>query len=399
MKIFISYHANDIEHARLIASALHARGYSVFIDKKDLGPGQSYDGKIERAVHDSDLFIFLLSPEAIEAGRYTMSELGYAQQRWPNPDRYVLPVMVRAVDLNVVPDYLRAVTFLRPAGNMAAEVGSAVDRMLARSVALSIAKRFAVYGAYAGAAASFLAYHFQTSLVGASIFGVAPDFGVPIGFAFMASLQRSFQQIAHWRALTCFGLIVVASLIAPHVLQLYQDEISLYPGHYLSHLYDLGRLLMKIGTLSLSSPYLNDFLAEAGDQLKRNGTIEIPSSYVQVPISVIIGCGAVSSTFFLIIIAGLSLIFARLPRLIPAMAAVLFAFAVGAVSALALGLYQSSVMIAYDFGTYDFRKALWSYPGLIVAMIVWTALIFGVLGYGLAKTLPNRPRRSIERAY
>src|SRR5262245_3134158 len=111
-RIFMSYSASDAPEARLIASALMARGYTVFFDKENLGAGQSYDGKIERAVHSSDLFIFLLSPEAVEAGCYTMSELGYAQQRWLNPDRYVLPVMVRIVDLNHVPDYLRAVTFL-----------------------------------------------------------------------------------------------------------------------------------------------------------------------------------------------------------------------------------------------------------------------------------------------
>jgi hypothetical protein len=402
MKIFISYPASEIEVASLIASALQARGYSVFIDKKNLGPGQSYDGKIERAVHASDLFIFLLSPEAIEAGRYTMSELGYAQQRWPNPDRYVLPVMVRAVDLNLVPDYLRAVSFVRPAGNLAAEVGSAVDRMLALSVALSIAKRFSVYGAYAGVAASYLAFHSQVSLVGASVFDIAPDFAVPIGLAFVASLHRSFQGVEYWRALACFGLILVALLFAPHILQLYRDDISLYPDNFLSRLYYTGKAQQEAGNSNWFS-YLREFtdnmLNWATKESSFPGTnITVPHTYVQVPISVLMGCGAVSGAFVLTVIVGLSLIFGRLPRSIPAMIAVLVAFLVGASSALALGLYQSSVIILLDlFG--ENEKSLWSYPGLIISSTVWPTVIFGALGYGLANTLPNRPQRSIERAY
>jgi hypothetical protein len=397
MKIFISYPASEIEVASLIASALQARGYSVFIDKKNLGPGQSYDGKIERAVHASDLFIFLLSPEAIEAGRYTMSELGYAQQRWPNPDRYVLPVMVRAVDLNLVPDYLRAVSFVRPAGNLAAEVGSAVDRMLAQSVALSIAKRFSVYGAYAGVAASFLAFHSQVSLVGASVFDIAPDFAVPIGLAFVTSLHRSFQGVEYWRALACFGLILVAVLFAPHILQLYRDDISLYPDHFLSVFYHRVRAGQENGFF-LTFFYLREFIDTMINLATKEDILTVPHTYVQVPISVLMGCGAVSGAFFLTVIVGLSLIFGRRPRSIPAMIAVLVAFLIGASSALALGLYQSSVIILLDL-FHNNQKSLWSYPGLIIASTVWTTLIFGALGYGLAKTLPNRPQRSIERAY
>jgi hypothetical protein len=58
MRIFISYSKNDASEARLMASALLARGYNVFFDKKTLGAGQSYDAKIDRAVNSTDLFIF-----------------------------------------------------------------------------------------------------------------------------------------------------------------------------------------------------------------------------------------------------------------------------------------------------------------------------------------------------
>jgi hypothetical protein len=209
--------------------------------------------------------------------------------------------------------------------------------------------------------------------------------------------------------LACLGLIVVASLFAPHVLQLYQDDISLYPLHNLNILNTLNVVELQAGTMRRPH-FLREWVDNGIDTQRKialsdpsaKGNVELyremSSSYVQVPISVIIRCGAVSGAFFLIVIIGLSLIFARFPRLIPAMTAVLFVFAIGAASGLALGLYQSSVIIAYDIAD-DFRKSLWSYPGLIIAVTVWTTLVFGVLGYGLANTLPNRPQRSIERAY
>jgi TIR domain len=411
MKIFISYSASDASEARLMASALEARGYNVFFDKETLGAGQSYDGKIERAVHSADLFIFLLSPEAIEPGRYTMSELGYAQQRWPNPDRYVLPVMVRAVDLNNVPDYLRAVTFLRPSGNLAAEVGSAVDQMLARSVAWSIARRFAFYGAFAGLVASFLAFQNQLSLIGVYVLGVPPDCGLPIGIALMVSLRRSFQGIAQWRTLACFGLAIVAVLAAPHILRVYDADLTLYPDHPLARLNRLALGMADKGTMrqpnylrDWSDNALHDLGGGAGFLIDESVERSVPHSYVPVPVPVVLRYGAVSCAFGVIMIAGLAAIFARVPRWTVAIAGIVSAFAIGAASAVAVGLYQTSIFIAYDIA-YDSDKAgelwrsLWSYPGLMLGATAWSATIFGLLGYGLAVTLPNRPQRSLEQIY
>jgi hypothetical protein len=174
--------------------------------------------------------------------------------------------------------------------------------------------------------------------------------------------------------------------------------VSLYPDHFLSKILDIYQNQYNAGYASRAH-YVREILDSTLDSLRKMGNpISMPRSYVQVPISVIMGCGAVSTAFFLIVIVGLSFIFARLPRWIPGMTAVLFAFAIGAVSALALGLYQYSMIVVYEVAD-EISKSLWSYPGLIIAVTVWTTLVFGVLGYGLANTLPNRPQRSIERAY
>jgi hypothetical protein len=54
MRIFVSYSSTDASEALLLAEALQARGYTVFFDKETLGAGQSYDGKIERAVRSAE---------------------------------------------------------------------------------------------------------------------------------------------------------------------------------------------------------------------------------------------------------------------------------------------------------------------------------------------------------
>jgi len=93
-------------------------------------------------------------------------------------------------------------------------------------------------------------------------------------------------------------------------------------------------------------------------------------------------------------IVGLVAIFGRIPRWTVAIAGIASTFVVGAVCALAL--YQASIFIAYDEVGHIYRS-LWSYPGLMFAATAWSAAIFGLLGYGLAITLPNRPQRSLER--
>jgi hypothetical protein len=114
----------------MIALALRGRGYEVFLDKDKLPPGGTFDLRIKRAVDASDLFVFLISPESVAPGCYALTELAFARQKWNSPYNRVLPVMVEPTDLNDVPAYLKAVTILRPQGNVPAEVGNTVDTLL-----------------------------------------------------------------------------------------------------------------------------------------------------------------------------------------------------------------------------------------------------------------------------
>jgi hypothetical protein len=126
MKIFLSHASEDRSLAREIQLALLGSGHQVFFDEESLPAGGDYHTRIRGEVNGSDLFIFLISPHSLSSGKYTLSELKYAQRKWPHPREHVLPVMIKSVPLEQINEYLKAVTILEPVGNIAAEVAAEV---------------------------------------------------------------------------------------------------------------------------------------------------------------------------------------------------------------------------------------------------------------------------------
>jgi TIR domain len=128
-RVFLSYTSAQGETAARIELSLKGEGFSVFRDRSALPPGESFDDRIRMAIEESDLFVFLITPEAVSPGRYTLTELKFAEQKWPHPGGRVLPVVVEATPKEALPAYLRAVTILKPHGNLVAEVAAEVARM------------------------------------------------------------------------------------------------------------------------------------------------------------------------------------------------------------------------------------------------------------------------------
>jgi hypothetical protein len=120
VRIFLSYASERRAAAEPIALALRGRGHAVFFDKDDLPGAESYDAQIETAVGESDLMIFLISPESVEPGRYTLTELAFARHRWRSARGRVLPVLIAPTPLERTPAYLTSVQILKPEGNAAA---------------------------------------------------------------------------------------------------------------------------------------------------------------------------------------------------------------------------------------------------------------------------------------
>src|SRR5262245_36821927 len=129
MRIFMSYASEQKSQAEAIAFSLRSRGHIVFFDRDDLPEGGSYDDRIATAVNRSDLMIFLITPESVTQGRYTLTELRFARAKWPNPSLHVLPVMLAPTSMATIPPYLKAVSVLEPQGNVAAEVAFATEQL------------------------------------------------------------------------------------------------------------------------------------------------------------------------------------------------------------------------------------------------------------------------------
>jgi len=128
MKIFLSYTSEQAEVAQSVDLALRGDGHSTFFDRAWLPSGEAYHRKIRDGVRDCDLFIFLVSPQSVTHGRYSLTELEFAQAKWPNPAGHVLPVLVAATEMSTVPPYLKAVSILQPSGDIAASVAAEVER-------------------------------------------------------------------------------------------------------------------------------------------------------------------------------------------------------------------------------------------------------------------------------
>src|SRR5919106_2351629 len=127
MRIFLSYASQDREQAKLIYPALREQGHKVFFDRTDLPAGDEYHNRIREAIQNSHLFIFLLSPNAVDAGSYTLEELSIAEKAGSK----LLPVVLREPPIDQVPASIRAVTFHQPAGNLVASVAAEVHRIAA----------------------------------------------------------------------------------------------------------------------------------------------------------------------------------------------------------------------------------------------------------------------------
>jgi formylglycine-generating enzyme required for sulfatase activity len=129
MKIFLSYASEDRPIAEQISLALGEQGHDMFFDRKDLPAGEEFHGRIRRGIESSDLFVFLVSAKALDAGSYTLNELDIAEKTWPKPGGRVLPVLLDQTDVKALPNFLKSVTVLQTQGNLVAMVSDVVYRI------------------------------------------------------------------------------------------------------------------------------------------------------------------------------------------------------------------------------------------------------------------------------
>lgn len=134
MRIFLSYESSQRAIAEKIAIRLQ-RKHEVFFDRDTLQTSDAFDSEIREWIErKADLFIFLVSPDALTSGSYTVTELGFAKKRWKDPVGRVLPVLVEGVIEDIDDAYLTSINIFVPKGNVEAEVASEVARMTRRRV-------------------------------------------------------------------------------------------------------------------------------------------------------------------------------------------------------------------------------------------------------------------------
>ncbi|MBL8447555.1 MAG: toll/interleukin-1 receptor domain-containing protein, partial [Zoogloeaceae bacterium] len=103
MKIFLSYSSDARSTAETLCCTLQAAGHEVLFDQEDLTAAQGFNQRIRNAVAAADLFIFLVTPTAVSARHYTLTEIELAARKWPNPAGRVLPVMVTETPFEDLP--------------------------------------------------------------------------------------------------------------------------------------------------------------------------------------------------------------------------------------------------------------------------------------------------------
>jgi hypothetical protein len=129
MQIFMSYASEHREIADQVRQGLLNNGHEVFFDRDALPSAGNYHRRIAEAIARSDLMVFLVARRSVARGTYALTELKLARVRWPSPVGRVLPVMVEAVPLELIPAYLKSVTLLEPDGDLVAETVAAVAQM------------------------------------------------------------------------------------------------------------------------------------------------------------------------------------------------------------------------------------------------------------------------------
>jgi formylglycine-generating enzyme required for sulfatase activity len=129
VRIFLSYASPDRALIEPIRYALAEQGHDIFFDREDLQPGEEFDSRIRRAIECSELFLFFITPDTVDTGSYTLSELAIAQRVWPHPGGHVLPVVLAPVPIEQIPAYLKSVTLLEPVGSVTASVADVVHQI------------------------------------------------------------------------------------------------------------------------------------------------------------------------------------------------------------------------------------------------------------------------------
>ena len=125
-KVFIAHASENKAIAQDIFYALSKKGLEVYLDENSLKAGEQFHTKLRDLILSSDYFVFLISQHSVSEGSYCLTELKFAEEKWAKEEKGFVPVMVEDLDEQILPALLRQSNYLRPRGNITAEVTSEI---------------------------------------------------------------------------------------------------------------------------------------------------------------------------------------------------------------------------------------------------------------------------------
>lgn len=105
-QIFISYSSKNRASVEALANDLETLGHEIWFDK-ELSGGQSWWDQILHGIRDCDLFVFALTPQALDSHPCKL-EYTYATAL----NKLVLPVQLVATSTNLLPPELSVLEFV-----------------------------------------------------------------------------------------------------------------------------------------------------------------------------------------------------------------------------------------------------------------------------------------------
>ena len=94
LDVFISYSRVDSDFARRLNDALQTQGKRTWFDQESIATGSDFQQEIYRGIESSDVFVFVLSPEAVTSP-FCADEVEYAQ----GLNKRMVTVLHRAIDV------------------------------------------------------------------------------------------------------------------------------------------------------------------------------------------------------------------------------------------------------------------------------------------------------------
>jgi WD40 repeat protein len=121
--VFVSYSRRDSGFVRRLADAISAGGRDVWLDTEGIADGEVFPEAIKRAIEQSDTFLFVITPSAVNSA-YCENEVDYARQM----QKRIVPVLREPVPDAELPAEIRDRSWIPFTGD--AEFDPSVRRLL-----------------------------------------------------------------------------------------------------------------------------------------------------------------------------------------------------------------------------------------------------------------------------